>query len=186
MVLDGENKGFADKFHYYSFDRHLCPGGKLQFSGLWKLGRNGPSSGNLHKALQLHLHSVDTSHGYLYVKLATNPKLLFYGKRDSKPKNQLENHYFGAEFPYDKLVSGYIKCEEDSLDLYFMGEFLFKIPDYKSYHGPVNRIGVGQFNGFFELKSLTMSEGKYGDNFSSFAFSLYEFSSQRNAWWNSK
>ena len=159
MVLDAENKWFAEKRHTYSFDRHLCPGGKLQFSGLWKLGQNGSSSSDLDKALDLRLHSVDKSHGFLFVKLLTYPKLYILGNRFGKSKAGRKTHSFNSEFSFNKLVSGYIKCEDDSLDLYLMDEFLFKIPDYKSYHGPVDSIGVGQSNGFFELKSLTMSEG---------------------------
>ena len=160
LVLDGENIRFAEKSPTkHSFDRHLCPGGKLQFSGLWKLGQNGSSSSNLDEALQLRLYSVDQSHGWIFVKLMTHPNLKIFGKRMVIPKGKHKTHSFATQFPYDKLVSGYIKCEEDSIDLYFMDEFLFKIPDYKSYHGPFDRIGVSQKNGFFELKSLTMSEG---------------------------
>lgn len=156
MLTDGENKWFSySSEQTYSFDRHLCPGGKLEFSGLWKLGKNGSSEDA--KALVLKLHSVEESHSWIFMTLYTHPKLHVGSRR--KKHNDWGHYFFDSEFPYGKLVHGYVKCEETHLDLYFMNKFLFKIPDYKTYHGPFNKVSVIQYNGFFELKSLTMSEG---------------------------
>ena len=158
MLTDGLNKWFSyEGQQTYSFDRHLCPGGKLEFSGLWKLGKNGTYSA---RALFMRIYSVDESHNWIYFILRTYPKLYIEVKRNDKTSSPKKvEHYFQTDFPFDQLVYGYIKCEDLHLDVYFMDKFLFTIPDHKSWHGPFNKVMVAQPNGFFELKSLTMSEG---------------------------
>ena len=88
----------------------------------------------------------------------THPNLHMSAWRDNT--NLGVKYQFKNNFEFEKLYYGYLSCQESSLDIYFMDEYLDSFNDYATYHGPYDRVYVYSSNGFFELKSLVMSERK--------------------------
>ena len=152
---------------YYFFDRHLCPGGKLEFSGLWKPGRNG--SGNPYeRALHMEIkvpqpirppRDKRVYENTLFFGIYTYPRLHVATWRAGI--SDLSSKYeFESNFEFEKLYHGYLSCQESTLDVYFMDKYLYSFKDYATYHGPYDKVLLYGANGFFELKSLVMSECK--------------------------
>ena len=136
--------GFQD----FGFKRHLCPGGKLEFSGIRKPEK-------YETILSFKLFPINPEIPALAVFLRTN-------EIRTKRGNSEKSFQFGYELAFDKLYHFHIACTESSLELYFMDEYLFtNPPNYKTYIVPFNKVRLWrQNNKDFELKSLMMSESK--------------------------
>ena len=167
IILGGQNKLFSNTHsQYYFFDRHLCPGGKLEFSGLWKPGNNGSS--NPHpRALHMEIKAAEPIKAprdkrvlekTLFFGIYTHPKLHVSTWRHSTPLNS--RYEFEKNFEFEKLYHGYLSCQESTLDVYFMDKYLYSFKDISTFHGPYDKVLLYVANGFFELRGLVMSECK--------------------------